>query len=165
MARKERKRIDKPCLDCGTMMYYVDANTRYCDNCREKRRQETEKNVSSKSKLLRKLSNKKRVCKLCGKSISDRASNAIYCRDCSSMKNALAAEKRAREMAKKPKVKKVQDKPVKNLNRCTGCVHREYMSGLDCHACCYYVNTGKERPMPPSECYKHKNTPYERVRG
>lgn len=164
MARKERKRIDKPCSDCGTMMYYVDANTRYCDNCREKRRQETEINVASKSKLLRKLSNKKRLCKLCGTSISDRASNAIYCRDCSSMKNALAAAKRAKDLAKSPKPKKKPDKKGWQPTHCRGCTHyRNIFDGNTPKCCKYFDDTNKLRNIPPEMCYKHENTPYERV--
>lgn len=152
-------------MDCGAMMIYVDANSKYCDKCRERRRKESEQSFSKIAIARRKKANEKRACKECGKSISDRASNAIYCRECSSMKNTLAAAKRAKELTKKPKVQKQQSKPVENLNHCKGCVHRGRMTGFGCFACEYFLHTGKERPMPPSECYKHKNTPYERVRG
>lgn len=49
--------------------------------------------------------------------------------------------------------------------KCIGCCYYRSLSGVSSRRdyCCHYlVDTGKLRKIKPSECYKHKGTPYFR---
>ncbi len=46
---------------------------------------------------------------------------------------------------------------------CIGCYYYQSLSGCKAKndSCCHYlIETGKLRKVKPSECYRHKGTPY-----
>lgn len=156
-------KVTSICKQCGKTMENVSPQKKYCAECSYKRKLAR---ANAVSKARRKKGPK--ICLDCGTDISNMNPGTKYCRECALKRRAAATKKayaKYLEQIREPKKKKTKIKQkVENINYCVGCKHREYMSGLNCYACCFFVNTGKERLIAPKECYKHKNTPYERVR-
>lgn len=98
-----------------------------------------------------------------------------YCESC---RDVAKAEARARAKALQPLrdakylAKKKAKTRTEEVNQrtglgdtkkqevgCPGCYYyRLFYAGMS--ACHYCIDTGKVRPVPPEECYRHDGTPY-----
>lgn len=115
-----------------------------------------------------------KICKMCGTS-PVAAANGKYCLACREKARAMYQEKaeqkkreerasfaETRDKAHPPgwSTPKAVTKAVENKPNCPGCIYCQKLYGST-YACHYSIETGKLRPMPASECYKKKGTPYK----